>query len=334
VVGIDGSPQSGKALEWAVSRAALGGQQLELINAYTATPVFDFYGYHAMAATQPTDWFAEHATFVLEAAAERVRELAPDMTCTLKSVLGHAALHLAEASEGAVAVVVGHRGLGAAASAVLGSVSNKLAIQARCPVVVVGEEELPTSGPVVVGVDGSDFGVNALRYALAEAALRRTSVRAVSAYEAMHPAFAMDQEMVDRIRAATEADIDDTVRRVLEDVEGADSVELERVVAEGRPSAGGWPALPVPHTVIPRDRAAPTSTAAFRIPVVTSSRSRGRRTKSDAGNAVRSRMITTISQSPISPTTSSSLMRCRWSARTCTCAATDDQSAIVRAACW
>jgi nucleotide-binding universal stress UspA family protein len=234
VVGIDGSPQSGNALEWAVSRARLGGEELELINAYTATPVFDFYGYHTMVATQPTHWFAEHATFVLEAAAGRVRELAPDVRCTVKSVLGHAALHLAEASEGAVAVVVGRRGLGAAASAVLGSVSNKLAIQARCPVVVVGEEELPTSGPVVVGVDGSEFGANALQFALAEAALRKTSVRAVAAYEVMHPGFAMDQEMVERIRAATEADIDDTVRRALEGVEGSDSVE--RVVAEGRPA--------------------------------------------------------------------------------------------------
>ncbi len=236
VVGIDGSPQSGNALEWAVSRAALGGEELELINAYTATPVFDFYGYHTMAATQPIDWFAEHATFVLEAAAERVRELAPDMTCVSRSVLGHPALHLAEASEGAVAVVVGRRGLGAAASAVLGSVSNRLATQARCPVVVVGEEELPTSGPVVVGVDGSEFGLNALRFALAEAALRKTTVRAIAAYEAMHPAFAMDQEMVDRVRAATEADIDDTISQALEGSKGADGLEVERVVTEGRPA--------------------------------------------------------------------------------------------------
>ncbi len=236
VVGIDGSPQSANALEWAVSRAALGGEELELINAYTATPVFDFYGYHTMAAAQPIDWFAEHATFVLEAAAERVRELAPGLTCTVKSVLGHAALHLAEASEDAVAVVVGRRGLGAAASALLGSVSNKLAIQARCPVVVVGEEELPTSGPVVVGVDGSEFGANALQLALAEAALRNTSVRAVAAYEAMHPAFAMDQEMVDRVRAATEADIDDTVRHALERFGRTDTLDVERVVAEGRPA--------------------------------------------------------------------------------------------------
>ena len=234
VVGIDGSPQSAKALEWAVARATLGGDELELISAYTMTPVFDFYGYHTLAATQPIDWFAEHATLVLEAAAERVRELAPNVTCMLKPVLGHAALYLREAAEGAVAVVVGRRGLGAAASAVLGSVSNKLASQAKCPVVVVGEEELPTSGPVVVGVDGSEFGANALRFALTEAALRTTSVRAVAAYEAMHPAFAMDQEMVDRIRAATEADVDDSLSRVLEGVE--ESVDVDRVVAEGRPA--------------------------------------------------------------------------------------------------
>ena len=70
---------------------------------------------------------------------------------------------LAAASEGADAVVVGRRGLGGAASVLLGSVSNRLTIQAECPLVVVGEGDLPTTGPVVVGVDGTEFGTNALR---------------------------------------------------------------------------------------------------------------------------------------------------------------------------
>ena len=57
-----------------------------------------------------------------------------------------------------------------------------------------------------------------------------------AAYEAMHPAFAMDQEMVDRVRAATEADIDDTISQSLEGIEVAEGFEGARVVAEGRPA--------------------------------------------------------------------------------------------------
>lgn len=47
VVGIDGSQQSGSALEWAAARARLGGEDLELINVYRLTPELDFYGVRA-----------------------------------------------------------------------------------------------------------------------------------------------------------------------------------------------------------------------------------------------------------------------------------------------
>jgi nucleotide-binding universal stress UspA family protein len=233
VVGIDGSEQSGTALEWAVARARLGGEQLELLNAYTLAPALDFYGYHA--ASQPVDWLVELSEQVLEAAAGRVRELAPELGCTLTSRIGHPAHVLELASEGAAAVVVGRRGLGGAASVVLGSVSNRLAVQAECPLVVVGDGELPTTGPVVVGVDDSEFGTNALRYAISEAAVRETSVRAIAAYDVLHPAFRADPELVARMRADVEGEAADTLTRALDEVQGTDaaSVGVDTVVVEG-----------------------------------------------------------------------------------------------------
>jgi len=238
VVGIDGSPQSGSALEWAVGRARLGGEELELVNSYSVAPAVDFYGYHGLATTQPVDWFIEFSEQVLDAAAERVRELAPDLSCTLTSRMGHPAHVLAAASEGAATVVVGRRGLGSAASALLGSVSNRLTIQATCPVVVVGEGEHPTTGPIVVGVDGSEFGTHALRFALAEATVRDTSVRAIAAYDVLHPAFRGDLELLARMRADVEADAADTIRRALEEVQGTDpsSVHVDEVAVERRPA--------------------------------------------------------------------------------------------------
>ena len=236
VVGIDGSQQSGNALEWAVARARLGGEQLELLNAYSVTHALDLYGY-GVTASQPADWFIEFSEQVLDAAAARVRELAPDLTCTLTSKMGHPAFMLAAASEGADAVVVGRRGLGGAASVLLGSVSNRLTIQAKCPLVVVGEGDLPTNGPIVVGIDGSEFGTHALRYAIGEAAVRKTSVRAVAAYDVLHhPALVADPELVARMRADVEAEAVDTISRALEEAQGTDpaSVSVEHVAVEGR----------------------------------------------------------------------------------------------------
>jgi nucleotide-binding universal stress UspA family protein len=237
VVGIDGSQQSGNALEWALARARLGGEQLELVNAYSLPSYVDFYGYHGLAASQPVDWFTEFSKQVLDAAAARVRELAPDLTCTLTSKMDHPAHLLAAASEAADAVVVGRRGLGSAASVLLGSVSNRLTIQAKCPVVVVGEGELPATGPIVVGVDGSEFGTNALRYAIGEAAVRRTSVRAVAAYDVVHHrALAADPELVARMRAGVEADAVDALTRALDEAQGTvpASVSVDHVAVEGR----------------------------------------------------------------------------------------------------
>lgn len=236
VVGVDGSPASGNALEWAVARAVLAGAELELVNAYNVPPDFDFYGYHAVASSQPVDWLIEFSARMLDAAAARVRELAPELTYTLTSQLGHPAHTLTVASEGADAVVVGRRGLGGAASVLLGSVSNRLTVQARCPLIVVGDGELPTTGPIVVGVDASEFGTNALRYALAEAAVRHTSVTAVAAYDVGHPGFRADPELLARLRADVEAETADTVTRALEEAheKTATSVSVDRIAVEGR----------------------------------------------------------------------------------------------------
>ena len=237
VVGIDGSPPSGNALEWAVARARLGGEQLELVNTYSLPPDFDFYGYHSVPTSDPLEWFIKFSGQVLDAAAARVHELAPDLTCTLTSEMGHPAAVLAEVSEGADAVVVGRRGLGGAASALLGSVSNRLTIAAKCPLVVVGEGEFPLTGPIVVGVDGSEFGTNALRYAIAEAAVRNTSVRAVAAYDVLLPALRMaDPELIARMRAEVEAEAAGIITRALDDAQqtGSAALRVDHIVIEGR----------------------------------------------------------------------------------------------------
>lgn len=238
VVGVDGSPQSARALEWAVARAVLGGEELELLNAYSHLPSIDFFGYHGPSAGEQMEWFMEFSDEVLAAASTRVRELAPHLACTVTSQVGHPAPTLTAASEGAVAVVVGRRGLGGAAGALLGSVSNRLTVQAKCPVVVVGEAELPASGPVVVGLDDSPYGANALRYAIAEAALRKTGVRVVAAYDVIHQGFRGDPEHAEGLRASVESEVERAVAQALEaraaEQGSGPAVDVQHVAVEGR----------------------------------------------------------------------------------------------------
>jgi nucleotide-binding universal stress UspA family protein len=236
IVGIDGSPQSASALDWAVARAVLGGQDLELVNAYNLPADLDFYGFQGFGASQPVAWYMEYSQQVLDAAAAHVKEVAPGVTCTTTSTMGSPAHALGTASEGADAVVVGRRGLGAASSVLLGSVSNRLTVEATCPLVVISEGDVPGSGPVVVGVDGSEFGTNALRFAIAEAAVRKTSVRAVTAYVVTDQTGATDPELAARMRADLGAEAADITAQALAGVSADPTVEVEQVTVAGRPA--------------------------------------------------------------------------------------------------
>ncbi|MFK4145352.1 universal stress protein [Streptomyces sp. NPDC004065] len=135
VVGVDGSPSSYAALRWAADYARLIGGVVEAIHAWDTPsdvgwtgpaidPEFDL--------EQARERFAEElrAVFGEEHPAELVEHL----------VEGDPSEVLIRASEGAEVVVVGSRGRGGFARAMLGSVSQRCAQHAACPVVVVRQE--------------------------------------------------------------------------------------------------------------------------------------------------------------------------------------------------
>ncbi|MFF4759275.1 universal stress protein [Streptomyces sp. NPDC001292] len=135
VVGVDGSPSSYAALRWAAGYAQLVGGVVEAIHAWD-TP-------SAVGWTGP----AIDPEFDLEQARERfVSELrsvfADDRPEHLVEYLveGDPSEVLIRASEGADVLVVGSRGRGGFARAMLGSVSQRCAQHAACPVVVVRQE--------------------------------------------------------------------------------------------------------------------------------------------------------------------------------------------------
>ena len=176
LVGVDGSPASLNAADWAAAYSLAHGCQLHLVCAYSVpsftAAVLDG-GYAALDDTA----IAEGARAVLDEAVARVSVTGVRTTSAV--VTGDAAAVLVEISREAATVVVGTRGRGGFAERLLGTVSSALPAHAHCPTVVVpyhpdeGEPEGAVRPQVVrrivVGVDGSPAAAVALERAIREA---------------------------------------------------------------------------------------------------------------------------------------------------------------------
>ena len=130
VVGLDGSEHSIGALRWAVEEARLRNASVLALCAWefphNLNPV-------VMFTTQPEP-FRDEAHAVFERAIAAVD---PGPVEVVEEIIeGAAALRLAEASVNADLVVVGSRGRGGFAGLLLGSVSQYLAVHARCPLLI------------------------------------------------------------------------------------------------------------------------------------------------------------------------------------------------------
>jgi len=139
VVGIDGSASSVRALRWAARQAEVTGATLEVIITWQY-PVF--YGWvPAYPDDLDLDQLAQQA---LTKALDEV--FGPDRPDRLRSraAEGNAAQVLVEASAGADLLVVGSRGYGGLADAMLGSVSTYCVHHAYCPVTVIRPAEHDT----------------------------------------------------------------------------------------------------------------------------------------------------------------------------------------------
>jgi nucleotide-binding universal stress UspA family protein len=141
VVGVDGSANARRALEWAMKEAAVQHAPLTVI---TVNEVAASFWTHR-PVTVPADEALLHSA--REAATELVAKTTSELgesrpaSVRVKAVNGFAAAELITASREADLVVVGARG-GAHAGGLghhmpLGSISNKVLHHAECPVVVV-----------------------------------------------------------------------------------------------------------------------------------------------------------------------------------------------------
>ncbi|MFI9592745.1 universal stress protein [Nonomuraea sp. NPDC052265] len=133
VVGLDGSDDSRAAMEYAVEQARARHARLHVVSAWQV-PVFSPY---AVAY----GGLIEDAVREEQAAArERVtpwRQANPDLVITDEQPCAHPVSALMDAAGTADLVVVGSRGRGGFASALLGSVSHGVLHHVTCPVAVV-----------------------------------------------------------------------------------------------------------------------------------------------------------------------------------------------------
>jgi nucleotide-binding universal stress UspA family protein len=154
-VGVDGSPSSDAALDWAAGEAGLRGLPLRIIHADRGEPDATARGRE-----------------LLETAAARVAGHVPGVTTRLAGA--SPAAELLAGSRGAALVAVGVRGVHGERHARLGTVASTLVRSAGCPVAVTREPENTAPGRhVVVAIDPVTGSPGALEFALDEAALRR-----------------------------------------------------------------------------------------------------------------------------------------------------------------
>ncbi|HET6479981.1 MAG TPA: universal stress protein [Actinoplanes sp.] len=189
VVGVDGSAGSLSAVQAAACEAVERGRPLRVVHAFIWPSLGVAVG---PAVDGPSDTgmrtFAER---ILADAIIEAEKAAPGVHATAALVDGAPAPVLLGESRDAVLLAVGNRGLGGFGSLVLGSVALHLTAHADCPVLVVRGPGR-TTGPVVVGVDGSPGSESAVGFALEAAARRKTSLTAVHAWGAFDSASQQD----------------------------------------------------------------------------------------------------------------------------------------------
>lgn len=180
VVGVDGSPASELAVDWAARDAHLRGIPLTLVH---VLPTIDAAMWLDVPVSE--EWWEarDRRSDEILADAARIANLATndEVEVSTLAVSGNAVATLADLSKDATMVVVGCRGLGAIAGRLLGSVSTGLVHHGHCPIAVFHTEEHAT-GPVVVGIDGSPASESAVAIAFDEASRRGVPLVAVHTY--------------------------------------------------------------------------------------------------------------------------------------------------------
>ncbi|HEX6454862.1 MAG TPA: universal stress protein [Trebonia sp.] len=138
LVGYDGSGHSLRALEWAAHEAAFRQAPLAVLSVCAAAPA-------QWPCDCGDDSLRQARTLAEEKADKALAQAGADLPrarVTVQVASGTPAEELLRAAGGAQMIVVGSRGAGGYKKLLLGSVSSHVAHHARCPVVVVPDDDI------------------------------------------------------------------------------------------------------------------------------------------------------------------------------------------------
>ncbi|MFC9340449.1 universal stress protein [Streptomyces sp. NPDC057020] len=180
VAGVDGSPESLAAADWAAREALHRDLPLRLAHAWRWEPI-------DLPLVQDRASQERVADAVLREAEATIGQRYPKLTVTAEVLTDTPVAALLGAAERAEMLVIGSRGHGAVAGFLLGSYGQQIIADATRPVVAVrsrdGDPAEPPTGHVLVGQLGDpEDSAAALGFAFATAAARGASVRAVRAW--------------------------------------------------------------------------------------------------------------------------------------------------------
>lgn len=189
-VGLDGSPESRAAAEWAAREAALRQVPVRLLHVWLPVPEP-----MAQAPLLGAETHRHWTERIPREAAEGLRLRHPGVEVTVEQRAGTPAEVLLEAARDAELLVLGSRALSGLAGFLIGSVGQSVVAHAEAPVILVraGEQAadehledpagIPSAAtgfrPVVVGLDTGSPDENVLVFAFEEARRRGAPLTAL-----------------------------------------------------------------------------------------------------------------------------------------------------------
>lgn len=189
VVGVDGSPNSLIAVDWAAREAALRKAPLTVVNVLSERSTPTLRGVPMPMPPSYTQLEREERSQLLSdavKAAELGARQIGQIDISSELITGPPTQTLVELSRDAAMVVVGTHGRGAIARALLGSLSSALIHHAHCPIAVIPEADSshphPSKAPVLLGVDGSPASESATAIAFDEASWHGVELVALHAW--------------------------------------------------------------------------------------------------------------------------------------------------------
>jgi nucleotide-binding universal stress UspA family protein len=186
LVGVDGSPASKVAADWAARDAALRKVPLTLVHVLSPPVVMSW----PETPTPPgfREWQESDGHSIIRDALKIVESAthAEPIQVDSEMVTGPTVATLLDLSKDAEIFAVGSRGLSGTRRLLLTSVSSALVHHAHCPVAVIHDEDPltphPDLAPVLVGIDGSPASERATAIAFDEASRRGVYLVALLAW--------------------------------------------------------------------------------------------------------------------------------------------------------